>query len=164
MILQKFSVRKFQVVKRFSVFQLEDISPCEKSFPFLLTKNPGFFIYSETKISIEKVIQKLILKQMQILFFLNPKTLAHTHLQLQLASQPLCPTSPPRTQHLRVQFRSLISAKLYALSPKIAAPHKMTMHNIYSYAVYFLNIVFSLIPSHTLLLLPCFPPRAHEPF
>lgn len=80
-ILQKFSIRKFQVVKRFSVFQLEDISPCKKSVHFLLRKNPRFFIYSETKISIKKVFQKPIFKQMQILFFLNPKTLAHTHLQ-----------------------------------------------------------------------------------
>lgn len=63
-------------------------------------------------------------KQMQIHSFSNPKTVAHTHLQLQLASHSLCPTSPPG-EHPRARPCSLIPAKVVCAA---AAPWTLLHH------------------------------------
>lgn len=109
---------RFQRVKRFSIFLARRNSSIWKFFSFSFEekrKQNRSLIHLETEISILKVFQKPIFEQMQIHSFSNPKIVAHTHLQLQLASQSLCPTSPPRRQHVRAQSCSSIPAKLCIL-------------------------------------------------
>lgn len=131
MILQKVPISKFHIVKRFSIFQLEDISPCEKSLSFegkkqflYLCGNQNFHLKSVPKDGFQADANP---------FFLQSKDCGtHSSTVAVGFPLPLPNISPRRAPESPALFLNPSKSCLCcSCSLNVAAPYGMPMHKIY---------------------------------